>query len=142
MAGRLRGDRQAEALRRLHGLHDVVDALGDDDGDGPLVDGEVPRGACLIPAGIARDADAAGEAVVEEGERLAQGEGRDVIVLLRLGDRGGDGGGHRGVHGWFLSGCRGRGPGHSHRRRTAAGDPGGSHERTVHLRTEAPPARQ
>ena len=148
-------DGEAEALRGAHGLHDVVRAAGDDDRDGALVDGEVPRGAGLVPAGVARDGDASGDPVVEQGERFAQREGHDVVVARqRLGDVGdrrefgavggvvdagvvvrGGAGGHRGVHGRFLSRCRGRGPRPSRRRRTAAGNPGGSHERKVHLTT-------
>ena len=55
VAGGLRRHGEAEALRGAHGLHDVVRAAGDDDRDGALVDREVPRGAGLVPAGVARD---------------------------------------------------------------------------------------
>ena len=48
-------DPQPERAGVVDGRDDVVDGLGERDGGGALVDGEVPRAASLVPAGLARE---------------------------------------------------------------------------------------
>ena len=60
-------ERDPEAALRGEpdGRGDVVRRLRVDDGDGPLVDGEVPRLARSVPAIVARQHDVACEAAAE-----------------------------------------------------------------------------
>ncbi len=84
VAGRLRGDREAEVGGGAHGLQDVADAAGHHDRDRALVDGEVPRGAGLVPAGLTRE----GDATVDAGVELASTERESMRLGGARGHRG------------------------------------------------------
>ena len=51
VAGRLAGDAEAVGAGVADDLDDVLGGRGHRDSGGALVDGEVPRQACLVPAG-------------------------------------------------------------------------------------------
>ena len=65
MAGALRRDAQPTLARELDDRDDVVAALRQRDRDRVLVGREVPRGALLVPIGVAGDRDMPGDPAMQ-----------------------------------------------------------------------------
>ena len=63
MAGSLRGDPKTMSTRELDDLDDILDGLDQRNRERPLIDREIPGPAGLVPLGIARKHELAGETV-------------------------------------------------------------------------------
>ena len=65
VAAGIERDAQAALGGEADGRHDIVRRLRVDDGDGPLVDGQVPRLSCAVPRLVARQHDDSAETIAE-----------------------------------------------------------------------------
>ena len=63
MPGSLRRDPKTMRARELDDRDDIFDGLDQRDRERPLIDGEVPCPACVVPLGVARKHELTGEAV-------------------------------------------------------------------------------
>ncbi len=70
MTGSLRGDPKAMRARELDDLYDIVSGLDQSDRGRPLIDGEIPGLASLVPLRIARKHEPAGETVPQGVESV------------------------------------------------------------------------
>ena len=73
--------REAQLRGEPDGRRDVVRRLGVDDGDGPLVDGEVPRLARRVPGLVAGQDDVAIDAVTQVRELHGRSRGTEADLV-------------------------------------------------------------
>ena len=86
MAGALGGDAQAARGRVADDVDDVLLGLGQGDGGGALIDGEVPRHPCVVPMGIAGEHEDAADVFDVDGAAVADQHVGHLRELLQSGE--------------------------------------------------------